>query len=200
MLARARIDVEARGRTRVHQEPLHLALGQAGIERALELAFGVTAPTDGIPTAGRTDRAIARDLLRFHGLEECESTYARLLLRSLFEDDELTGELPEEQAVNATLRRIVGAADAVTSVGYFDNTLYMVSHKGAPRSRVIALKLDAPDIQTAKEVIAESERVIVNVVAAADALYIEARDGNIKRLFKRAHAPSGSTEARRVPA
>jgi AcrR family transcriptional regulator len=37
-------------------------------------------------------------------------TYARLLLRSLFEDDELTGALPEEQAVNATLRRIVGAA------------------------------------------------------------------------------------------
>jgi len=37
-------------------------------------------------------------------------TYARLLLRSLFEDDELTGALPEEQAVNATLERIVGAA------------------------------------------------------------------------------------------
>ena len=44
-------------------------------------------------------------------------TYARLLLRSLFEDDELTGELPEEQAVNATLRRIVGAADALLREG-----------------------------------------------------------------------------------
>lgn len=52
--------------------------GQAGIERALELAFGVTAPTDGIPTAGRTDRGIGRDLIRFHGLEECDSTLARL--------------------------------------------------------------------------------------------------------------------------
>lgn len=44
-------------------------------------------------------------------------TYARLLLRSLFEDDELTGELPEEQAVNATLRRIVGAAGALIREG-----------------------------------------------------------------------------------
>lgn len=52
--------------------------GQAGIERALELAFGVTAPTDGIPTAGRTDRGIGRDLIRFHGLEESETTHARL--------------------------------------------------------------------------------------------------------------------------
>jgi AcrR family transcriptional regulator len=32
-------------------------------------------------------------------------TYARLLLRSLFEDDELTGALPEEQAVNAQPHR-----------------------------------------------------------------------------------------------
>jgi AcrR family transcriptional regulator len=35
-------------------------------------------------------------------------TYARLLLRSLFEDDELAGDLPEEQVANDTLRRITG--------------------------------------------------------------------------------------------
>ena len=33
-------------------------------------------------------------------------THARLLLRSLFEDDELAGDLPEEQDANETLRRI----------------------------------------------------------------------------------------------
>jgi AcrR family transcriptional regulator len=44
-------------------------------------------------------------------------TYARLLLRSLFEDDELSGELPEEQAVNATLRRIVAAAERLLREG-----------------------------------------------------------------------------------
>jgi len=33
-------------------------------------------------------------------------THARLLLRSLFEDDELAGDLPEEQEANATLQRI----------------------------------------------------------------------------------------------
>lgn len=53
--------------------------GQGGIERALELAFGITAPTHGIPTAGRTDRAIGQDLIRFHGLEQSEATHARLL-------------------------------------------------------------------------------------------------------------------------
>lgn len=52
--------------------------GQAGIERALEVAFGITAPTEGIPTAGRTDRGIGRDLIRFHGLEDSETTHVRL--------------------------------------------------------------------------------------------------------------------------
>lgn len=33
--------------------------------------------------------------------------YARLLLRSLFEDDELTGSLPEERSADDTLRRIL---------------------------------------------------------------------------------------------
>ncbi|HWP66027.1 MAG TPA: TetR/AcrR family transcriptional regulator [Candidatus Limnocylindria bacterium] len=36
-------------------------------------------------------------------------TYARLLLRSLFEDDELAGDLPEEREANDTLRRITGS-------------------------------------------------------------------------------------------
>lgn len=53
--------------------------GQAGIERALEIAFGITAPTDGIPTAGRTDRAIGADLIRFHQLEESDRPHDRLV-------------------------------------------------------------------------------------------------------------------------
>ena len=53
--------------------------GQGAIERALDVAFGVSAPTDGIPTAGRTDRGIARDLLRYHGIDETEAAYTQLL-------------------------------------------------------------------------------------------------------------------------
>ena len=89
-------------------------------------------------------------------------------------------------------KRVVSAADAVSGVAYFDNVLYMVSHKGAPRSKVLAMNLDAPQIQAAREVIPELEQVIVNVAAAADALYIEAREGNVKRLYKRAYAAAAT--------
>lgn len=46
------------------------------MEGALREAFGVTAPTHGIPYAGRTDRAIAEDLLRYHGIEVTEDRWA----------------------------------------------------------------------------------------------------------------------------
>lgn len=44
-------------------------------------------------------------------------TYARLLLRSLFEDDELTGDLPEEQDANAALRRLIESASRLLRDG-----------------------------------------------------------------------------------
>lgn len=84
-------------------------------------------------------------------------------------------------------QRIVSRSDAVTSFSYFNDTLYLVSHAGAPRSQVLALDLKAPQLAKASVVVAASERVVIRVAAAADALYIETRDGNVKRLFKRAH-------------
>ena len=44
-------------------------------------------------------------------------THARLLLRSLFEDDELTGELPEEREANETIRRVTAAGAALIKEG-----------------------------------------------------------------------------------
>lgn len=89
-------------------------------------------------------------------------------------------------------KRILGNADAVTGVAYFDDVLYMVTHKGAPRSQVLAMSVKAPDLKAAQVVVPPSDRVVVNVVAAADALYIETRDGNIKRLFKRPYQPAAA--------
>lgn len=45
------------------------------MEGALREAFGITAPTHGVPYAGRTDRAIAEDLLRYHGIEVTEERW-----------------------------------------------------------------------------------------------------------------------------
>jgi len=54
-------------------------------------------------------------------------TYARILLRSLFEDDELTGELPEEREANEIIRRIVAAGAALLKEGIETGAIRPVS-------------------------------------------------------------------------
>ncbi len=94
-------------------------------------------------------------------------------------------------------QRIVSRSDAITSFSYFNDTLYLVTHAGAPRSQVLALDLKAPQLAKAAVVVPASDRVVIRVAAAADALYIETRDGNIKRLFKRVY--EGTSAAVEVP-
>lgn len=67
----------------------------------------------GGPPAERLDRWI--DTLV--ALLGSHPAYARLLLRSLFEDDELTGELEEEQRADSALRRIMDNAGRLLREG-----------------------------------------------------------------------------------
>lgn len=52
--------------------------GKLAMETALAQEFGITAPTHGVPYAGRTDGAIMRDLLAHHGVSGNETDYQRL--------------------------------------------------------------------------------------------------------------------------
>ncbi len=84
-------------------------------------------------------------------------------------------------------RRLFGAEAQVTGVAYRAGTLYLLSHRGAPRFQVLQLDLARPDLRRAKTVVPPGERVVTGIAAAADALYVEAREGNAKRLYKRAY-------------
>lgn len=95
--------------------------------------------------------------------------------------------------------KLVSAADEVTGAAYFDDGLYLVSHRGAPRSQVLRLSLKAPDIAKAEVIVPQGEQVVTGIAAAADALYIERRDGNVKRLLKRAHAGGAAAQEVRLP-
>lgn len=96
-------------------------------------------------------------------------------------------------------RRIIDPRDEVTGVAYFDDKLALLSHKGAPRSQVLRIDLKKPALSNAQVLVAQSDRVVTGITAAADALYIEARDGNVKRLFKRAHAAAGKVVEVKLP-
>jgi len=96
-------------------------------------------------------------------------------------------------------RRVVHPRDEVTGVAYFNDTLALLSHRDAPRSRVLRIDLKNPDLSKAQLLVDQSDRVVTGVAAAADALYIEARDGNVKRLFKRPHQAAGDVVEVKLP-
>jgi prolyl oligopeptidase len=88
--------------------------------------------------------------------------------------------------------QIVGGA-------YAQGTLYAITYRGAPRYKLIAAAVDGFDPAKAVTVIAPSDKVLTGVAAAADALYIEQRDGNVKRLAKLTHARDGQVQANATP-
>jgi len=53
--------------------------GQAAMEAALLSEFQADRPVEGIPMAGRTDRAIVSDLFAFYGVEEDEQIWTKFM-------------------------------------------------------------------------------------------------------------------------
>ena len=92
------------------------------ILRVIEAALTSALAAGGTPVE-RLDRWIdtIADLLGGH------EGYARLLLRSLFEDDELNGAFEEERAVHETLNRVIGAATHLLREGMSSGALRAAS-------------------------------------------------------------------------
>lgn len=68
--------------------------GQAAMEAAIQAEFGLTKPVQGIPAAGRTDRAIVADLFRYYELEAEDGALTRFVAAYL-------GHLPRHLAERA---------------------------------------------------------------------------------------------------
>jgi len=84
-------------------------------------------------------------------------------------------------------RVVIEPSDGVTDFAYARGTLYAATHKDAPRFRFVAAPIDKFGAATARTVVGAGERVLGMMVAARDALYFEAREGNAKQLWKLAY-------------
>ena len=79
-------------------------------------------------------------------------------------------------------RKIAGIGDNVTALEAWKDDLYLLSHQGAPHSRVLHVK--GPDfaLARAKVVVPEGDAVIQNIALARDALYLRGTVGGLERL------------------
>jgi prolyl oligopeptidase len=117
------------------------------------------------------------------------------------------GVSPEVRAYHTTLaalragkpawRKLFERDDGVTALALQGDRLYVLSFKNASRYRLLAGKVDGFSLERAQVLVPESQRVLSGLATAADGLYVEARDGNVKRLLKLEHR-DGATP-REVP-
>ncbi len=107
------------------------------------------------------------------------------------------GVSPDFRAYHSTLaalragkpawKKLFDRDDGVTSLALHGDRAYLLSYKNASRYKLLAGKLDGFSPATAQVLIPESQRVLSGLASAADGLYVELRDGNVKRLLRVEH-------------
>lgn len=89
--------------------------------------------------------------------------------------------------------------DGVTGLALQGERVYALTFKGASRFKLLGGALQGFSPATATVLVAESQRVLTGIASAMDGLYLEARDGNVKRLFKLAHADGAQPQEVPLP-
>ncbi|MEO8847349.1 MAG: hypothetical protein ABI440_01780, partial [Casimicrobiaceae bacterium] len=95
--------------------------------------------------------------------------------------------------------KLSDAADAVTDLAVQGNSVYVLTHKGASRFRILKSSLADPDLANAEEVVPASEAVITGLAAAKDALYVRRMNGGVSDLLKLAYAKGAKTQKVPLP-
>jgi prolyl oligopeptidase len=95
-------------------------------------------------------------------------------------------------------RKVCDAADQVTGAAVVGaNDLYLLTHKDAPRFRVVKTGAVDGSFERATPVIAESEGVAKGLSGARDGLYVQTLEGGVSGLYRL--APDGQGLAIQLP-
>ena len=95
-------------------------------------------------------------------------------------------------------RRVADWEDGVESFLVQGDTVYVRTHKDAPRYKIVAMSLRQPDLANARVVVAEGHAVIEDMRLAGDALLLCELDSGIARL-RRVNLATGYSESIPLP-
>ena len=76
-------------------------------------------------------------------------------------------------------RKLVDVEDGVTGLDFHGSDVYLLTHNGAPRFRLIRIKANEPDLSQAEVVVPEQRGLLTSVSAAKDALYLRELEGGL---------------------
>ena len=96
-------------------------------------------------------------------------------------------------------RKLFDAKDDVTGFAIHGDDLYLLSHRDALRFKVLRTSVSHPDLATAEVVVAPGREVVVGISAASDALYVQARDGTVGKLYRLPYGKGAKAQAIELP-
>ena len=96
-------------------------------------------------------------------------------------------------------KKVVDPSDEVTDSSLIGDDLYVLTHKGASRFKVLKLDLNAPELAQAAVVVPQSESVITGLGAAKDALYVRRMNGSTSDLLRVAYTAGAKPVAVKLP-
>jgi prolyl oligopeptidase len=79
-------------------------------------------------------------------------------------------------------RQAAGPADGVTCCAIHGDRLYLVTDRGAPRSRVVSVPMAAPDLAAAAVVVPGGERAVAAILVVGDELLVHELEAGVSRL------------------
>jgi prolyl oligopeptidase len=98
-------------------------------------------------------------------------------------------------AGHAVWQQVAAQGDDVVSAAVAGNRIDLMTHKDAPRFKVIETGLDAPNLATAKTVVPQPDGVLTGIAAASDGLYFATRAG---AAFSLQRLANGATAAETI--
>ncbi|HEX4331600.1 MAG TPA: prolyl oligopeptidase family serine peptidase [Usitatibacter sp.] len=112
-----------------------------------------------------------------------DSRYAYAVVREGLrrELDVHATELRDLAAGKPRWRKLAGHSDAVLAIEGWRDDLFLLTHRGASRHRILRMH-GGGDIQGARVAVAEGESIIEAMALAKDALYLQTMVGGIDRL------------------
>lgn len=94
----------------------------------------------------------------------------------------------------AAWKKIVDLSDQVTDGTLHGNQVFVLTHKDAPRFKIVEFDLQTGSFSSGKVVIAPSDRVVQGLAAAQDALYVQSLEDGLGRMTRVDYNTSDRTE------
>jgi prolyl oligopeptidase len=96
-------------------------------------------------------------------------------------------------------RKLFDRGEHITALALKGERVYALSFKDASRYKLLAGTLEGFAPASAQVLMPEGPRVLAGIAAADDALYVEAREGNVKKLLRIAHRDGAAPQEVALP-